>query len=391
MGFYFSTYLGKLNGTGGFDEVDAFDDDYLADKDKKQHLNLSEPAWLIVDQDIKNFYLNEKEETKSGFFNRILKNFYETSKASINIRCENKREELKKVFNAKTFASFDGEMKETFIEKYLEVYKKELKDKALSYPKGHGEKFRINVENVQLLKDEINEEEYYDDTIGLYLKALYEEYCEKQNFEREQIFFKDIMDEISMAINESKKLKLAIKEKYNPKTKSFYTRRYLVSPYKIVQDDTKSYNYLIGLAEEIKEDGTTKEKKVSSFRISRIDKIKKMSSMGGFISKENKDKIEDELIHKKAQFMVGDIIDVKVRFTRKGIESFKRQLYLRPQFYEKSKTEDCVYTFKCTEVQAINYFFKFARDVEVLEPQVLREKFIKRYSEALDNYKLDEE
>ena len=385
MGFYFT---GSIKNSTFSDD---FDDDFLEEKDKKQHLNLSEPAWLIVDQDIKNFYLNEKEETKSGFFNRILKNFYETSKASINIRCENKREELKKVFNAKTFASFDGEMKETFIEKYLEVYKKELKDKALSYPKGHGEKFRINVENVQLLKDEINEEEYYDDTIGLYLKALYEEYCEKQNFEREQIFFKDIMDEISMAINESKKLKLAIKEKYNPKTKSFYTRRYLVSPYKIVQDDTKSYNYLIGLAEEIKEDGTTKEKKVSSLRISRIDKIKKMSSMGGFISKENKDKIEDELIHKKAQFMVGDIIDVKVRFTRKGIESFKRQLYLRPQFYEKSKTEDCVYTFKCTEVQAINYFFKFARDVEVLEPQVLREKFIKRYSEALDNYKLDEE
>lgn len=385
MGFYFT---GSIKNSTFSDD---FDDDFLEEKDKKQHLNLSEPAWLIVDQDIKNFYLNEKEETKSGFFNRILKNFYETSKASINIRCENKREELKKVFNAKTFASFDGEMKETFIEKYLEVYKKELKDKALSYPKGHGEKFRINVENVQLLKDEINEEEYYDDTIGLYLKALYEEYCEKQNFEREQIFFKDIMDEISMAINESKKLKLAIKEKYKPKTKSFYTRRYFVSPYKIVQDDTKSYNYLIGLAEEIKEDGTTKEKKVSSFRISRIDKIKKMSSMGGFISKENKDKIEDELIHKKAQFMVGDIIDVKVRFTRKGIESFKRQLYLRPQFYEKSKTEDCVYTFKCTEVQAINYFFKFARDVEVLEPQVLREMFIKRYSEALDNYKLDEE
>lgn len=385
MGFYFT---GSIKNSTFSDD---FDDDFLEEKDKKQHLNLSEPAWLIVDQDIKNFYLNEKEETKSGFFNRILKNFYETSKASINIRCENKREELKKVFNAKTFASFDGEMKETFIEKYLEVYKKELKDKALYYPKGHGEKFRINVENVQLLKDEINEEEYYDDTIGLYLKALYEEYCEKQNYEREQIFFKDIMDEISMAINESKKLKLAIKEKYNPKTKSFYTRRYLVSPYKIVQDDTKSYNYLIGLAEEIKEDGTTKEKKVSSFRISRIDKIKKMSSMGGFISKENKDKIEDELIHKKAQFMVGDIIDVKVRFTRKGIESFKRQLYLRPQFYEKSKTEDCVYTFKCTEVQAINYFFKFARDVEVLEPQVLREKFIKRYSEALDNYKLYEE
>lgn len=385
MGFYFTGSIKRSTFS------DDFDDDFLEEKDKKQHLNLSEPAWLIVDQDIKNFYLSEKEESKSGFFNIILKNFYETSNASINLRCANKRDELKKVFNAKTFASCNEEMKATFIEKYLEVYKKELKDKAFSYPKGHGEKFRINVENVQLLKDEINEEEYYDDTIGLYLKALYEEYCEKQNYEREQIFFKAIIDEIKMAISESKKLKLAIKEKYNPKLKTFYTKRYLVSPYKIVQDDTKSYNYLIGWAEEIKEDGTTKEKKVTSFRISRIDKIKKMSSMGGFISKENKDKIEEELIHKKAQFMLGDIIDIKVRFTRKGLESFKRQLYLRPQFYEKSKADECVYNFKCTEVQAINYFFKFARDVEILEPEDLREKFVKRYSEALTNYKLDEE
>lgn len=389
MGFTISNYDRGLAKLAKLGEVE-YCEDYMINKDLKQHLNLSEPAWLIVDQDIKNFYLSEKEESKSGFFNIILKNFYETSNASINLRCSNKRDELNKVLSSKTFNSCAGEMKEDFIEKYLEVYKKELKDKALSYPKGHGEKFRVNVENVLLLKDELTEEDYYKDCIGLYLKALYEEYCEKHNYEREQIFFKDKIDEINLAITESKKLKLAIKEKYNPKLKTFYTKRYLVSPYKIVQDDTKSYNYLIGLAEEIKEDGTTKEKMVTSFRISRIDKIKKMSSMGGFISKENKDKIDEELIHKKAQFMLGDIIDVKVRFTRKGLESFKRQLYLRPQFYEKSKEDECVYDFKCTEVQAINYFFKFTRDVEILEPEDLREKFIKRYSEALANYKLDE-
>lgn len=383
MGFYFKGSIKNSCYQGEYQE------DFLEEKDKKQHLNLSEPAWLVVNQDIKNFYLGEKEESKSGFFNTILKNFYETSNASIKMRCQNKRAELDSVFSGKTFVPYDNKIKEAFINKYLEEYQKELIEKAFSYPKGHGEKFRINVENVQLLKDEIDEDVYYDGVIGLYLKALYEEYCEKPNYEREQIFFKDTMDKIQLAIKEGRKLKLVIKEKYSPKTKSFYVKKYYVSPYKIVQDDTKSYNYLIGLAEEILDDGSESEKRISSFRISRIDRILIMKSMGAFISSENKTKIEDGLIHKKVQFLLGDIIDVKVKFTQKGIESFKRQLYMRPQFYQKVKEEELTYIFQCTALQATNYFFKFARDVEILEPIFLREEFIKRYSKALENYGLN--
>lgn len=363
---------------------------HYAQVDLKQHLNLSESAWHIVEQDIKNFYLSEKEESKSGFFNTIFKNFYETSQASINLRCENKREELNRVFGGKDFNGFDDEVKETFIEKYLESYKKELKKKAWSYPKGHGEKFRINVENVQLLRDEIDEEEYYPDSnIGLYLKAVFEEYCEKHNYEREQIFFKETMDEINMALNESKKLKLTIREKYDPETNSFYTKKYRIAPYKIVQDDARHYNYLIGLAEEIKEDGTYAEARVASFRISRIPigQIRKMNSMSGFISKTKKDEIEEALLRKKAEFMVGDLIEVKVRFTQQGKESFKRVLHLRPQFYEISKEDAFVYTFQCTEYQATNYFLRLGADVEILEPAFLRKNFEGKYAAGLEKYR----
>ena len=376
MGFYFS----------GCDSKNLRDLYYLEERDKKQHLNLSDSAWLVVEQDIKNFYLNEKDESMSGFLNIILKNFYETADASISLRCQNKKEELDMIFSSKEFEKFDKQMKLQFVTKTLNTYRDYLKNKAYSYSKGSGSKFRINVHNVKLLKDEIHEEDYYDNSIGLYLKALYEEYCEKPNYEREQIFFKDKIDEISLALNESKKIKISTKEKYDPKNKRYYKREFLVSPYKIVQDDTKSFNYLVGFSEEISNNSDSKEKTISSFRISHIDKVRKMSSMKSFISKENVEKIENELITKKPQFMAGDVIDVKIRFTEKGIESLNRQLYMRPQFYEKVSGEDNIYIFKCTEVQAMNYFFKFARDVEVLEPESLRIKFIKRYSSSLRNY-----
>lgn len=178
--------------------------------DKKQHLNLSETAWLTIAQDIQHFYSDEKAESKSGFLNIILKNFYEEADASINLRCINKREELEEIFATKEFRLPAG-AKDKFIDGYVNYYKKKLVSKANAHPKGHGEKFRINVGNVQLLREEVDEEDVYEYSIGLYLKALYEEYCEKASFEREQIFFKDTIEQIQYAIANGKKLKIVIK------------------------------------------------------------------------------------------------------------------------------------------------------------------------------------
>ena len=356
------------------------------EKDKKQHINLSETAWYIIEQDIKNFYLDEASESKSGFLNTVLTNYYEEADASINIRYMNKIEELEKLFSSAKFKGIDANTKEKIISSMSESYKKELVDKAFSHPKGHGEKFRINVENVELLKNDVTEDEKYDDIIGLYLKVIYEEYCLLQTYEREQVFFKENVDEINKAIAATKKLKITIKQKHNPKDNTTYNRKFYVAPYKIVQDTTKSYNYLVGIAEEIFDNNTIGEKKISSFRISRIDKIMMCKSMSGFLSQEKKDDIEQELMSKLPQFMAGDLIDVKIKFTKKGYESYNRLLYLRPNNYTKVDNEELTYIFHCSEVQAMNYFLKFCRDVEVLEPEYLREKFIQRYKSALAVY-----
>ncbi len=138
-----------------------------------------------------------------------------------------------------------------------------------------------------------------------------------------------------------------------------------------MQDTTKSYNYLVGFFEEIYDDNSISEKSISSFRISRIDKIMMCRSMSGFLSQEKKESIENELVTKLPQFMAGDLINVKIKFTQKGYESYKRVLYLRPNYYERDKIDNLTYTFHCTEVQAINYFLKFGRDVELLKPDYL--------------------
>ena len=397
MGFYFAQVgnkneeskrdyeeLRSLARTSGYDfkkMEESYEEDFAEERGVKQHLNLSEAAWAIVEQDRNNFYYDEKEGSKSGFFNRIFYNFYQTAEASINLRGDAKRGELEELLG-RTKTKL-GNAKEELIKTYVDVYKKQLISKALSYPKGHGEKFRINVENVNILRNVVTEDNCYDGVVGLYLKALYEEYCEKPTCERESIFFKDKVDEIKSAIKAEKKVKVIIRPKYNSNCKPEVR---LICPYDIMTEDTRSYNYLVGIDPK-EQDENGKEGKVVCIRISNIERVYMMKSEGAHLSKEKRQKIQKEVAEKKVEYIVGELQKIKVRFTPKGRSNFNKWLYMRPNKYE---AKGLIYEFTCTERQAENYFFKFDRDVEILEPESLRTRFIKKYKNALKNYEIPE-
>ena len=397
MGFYFGQVGGKdEESKRDYEELreaakkagrdfkkmeEAYEDDYAEEKGVKQHLNLSESAWGVVEQDRNNFYYDEKEGSKSGFFNRIFFNFYTEAEASIDLKGDAKRGELEELLG-KTKAKL-GKAKEELIKTYVDVYKKQLVSKALSYPKGHGDKFRINVENVKKLKNEVTEEKYYDGAVGLYLKAIFEEYCEKPTCERERIFFKDTVDVIEQAIKVEKKVKVILRPKYHGGKSEIR----LICPYDIKTEDTRSYNYLVGIDPEI-EDEDGKKGKVVCIRISNIAHVHMMKSEGAHLSKEKKQKIQKEIAEKKVEYLVGKPTTIKVRFTPKGRSNFNKWLYMRPNKY---KANGLIYEFTCTERQAENYFFKFDRDVEILEPASLRSLFRKKYENALKNYKSPED
>ena len=350
--------------------------------DMKQNLNLSIPAWLVIDEDIMSFG-NGNKYNLAGFINRVFSNFYQESEAAIEQRYLEKSRELKKMFSSKEFKGMDKAATELYPSKILETYKAELIKKARSYEKGEGRKFRINNENVSILRESI-ENKCHDNSIANYMKAIFEEYARKPMFEREQIYFKDIMEVLQRAIAQKRRVKIKILQKINPKTNAVYARVFHLMPYKIVHDKTGMFNYVIGYSEELKENGGTWPRRAACYRISRLSEARILAD--GHITKDECKTLDKMLAEKEPQFLAGEIIEIKARFTDKGIESFNRQLYMRPRDFKKVEEEKNTYIFRCTEVQAINYFFKIARDVEIISPARTREKFIQRYKDAYESY-----
>lgn len=159
--------------------------------------------------------------------------------------------------------------------------------------------------------------------------------------------------------------------------------RYLVKPYAIRQDRTNTFNYLIGYSVRLNESNEPiSNERISSFRISRIDSIKLVSTF--FLSKEKRTEIEKTIKEKGVQFMAGELINITVLFTDKGFDDFNRQSYMRPRFYDK--IDKNTYIFHCTEFQAINYFLKFGMDAQIIEPPELRNTMKLRYETALNAY-----
>lgn len=349
---------------------------FYCNGDQKQHINLSHNTWMVIRDDMSDFSFGKRTITLSGFLNQIFTNFNQSSFASISLRKDEEKERLESLFGNKK------NIKE-LVKIYLNDYEEKLCEKMNSFPKGRAEKFRINDYNMCLLEESL-QDEYYEGSIGLYLKAIYEDYASKPNYEREQIYFKEVIDKINNAILTKKKIRISLLKKTNSTTNENYSRTFYLTPYKIIQDKSNNFNYVVGYTTEIDKDNTPKEKIISSFRISRIDTIRIMESMKGFISKDDKEKIEEKIQKNTVQFLAGEILDIKVKFTNKGLELFHNQLYMRPNDYEK--IDDNTYVFHCTSIQAMNYFFKIGKHVEIISPIEVRDNFIRRYKEALNKY-----
>lgn len=352
---------------------------------KKIRLNLSYNANDIIKQDIKNFYLNESKETTSGFLNKIVANFYQNALASVNQRLEDKIFELDDFFSKSEFNSIKQSDINIITKALLANYKETLINKTLSYDKGVNVNMDINKSNIDHLTKDIHEADIYNSE-SKYIKTLLEEYSMLEAYKREQVFFNDEVEKINSAINNNVKLKLTIKQKFRVKDTTFYKKSFYVTPYKLVQDRTNSYNYLVGYSEEINEDNTLKNVQISSFRLSQISYIDVYNSKKKTLSKDEKNAIEEVLRNNTVQYMSSPIMDIKVRFTKKGLEKYQRIIYLRPNNYTRDIEDNMIYTFHCTKKHFMDYFIKFLRDIEVLEPLYLREQFIKWYKDAVSVY-----
>ena len=94
----------------------------------KQHLNLSEQAWEIIYNDMRDFYGEEEKQSFSGFLNRVFYNFYQDAEGSIDVRSHKKREELLDLANKNAKVFSDESSTERIVSLLVGEYENELID-----------------------------------------------------------------------------------------------------------------------------------------------------------------------------------------------------------------------------------------------------------------------
>ena len=353
----------------------------------KQRLTLSRHAYntLLHDDDI---FDPDKQSNRPGsapsstLINQIFRNFYEMAESSIQMRLSFEQEVLSVRFR-------DPDTAAVCIDAVLALLQEQLEKKALHRLQNKDCSFfvRLSKPNLEALtSDELQKDvPFYNGKVGIYLKALLEEYCELPYAERECIYYKEAIQNIELAITDREKLKLTLNSKRKPSAdavpgKTVSNNITYLKPLCIQKDTEHLYNYLVGMTSTLP---------CGPWNIGcvRLSSIKKISSLKcpSFISTADRQKILEAIQKNGVQYLPDqrDEMTILVQLTSYGERKYHQILHLRPQYVKK---EGNVYAFDCTMRQAENYFFKFGHDVKILAPQELAEKFKRMYESAAKQY-----
>lgn len=335
----------------------------------KQHLNLSQSAFDVIQNDMRAF---TGRENFSGFINSVIEAYSAYAEASIFTTLRRKEAEYFQLFDGIP----DDKTRQKIIQILLSHSEKELISKATSHARGVGTKFRLNKRNFQMIFDGSCPEEKYYKRPGQYIKAIIEEYAEKPQYQRERTFFGETITLIKSSIESGTLLVVHTKKDVV----------YEVRPYAVMTDDGSLYHYLVGFSRLAKSHHAYE--KIASFRISQLEYVSQRpkSYRSGRITSNEREQIAHKLQAEGVQFLLGEQTEIAVRLTRAGKKMYASQLHLRPMYTRITGDDESIYHFQCTEAQARYYFFKFGKEAEILKPESLRNAFIRQYREALGAY-----
>ena len=341
---------------------------------QKIRISFSDKAIFTIEDDMTVFGVT----SMTAFINTVITNFHDEAASSIFTYLEKYRSKLTGCLKDSKSGFPEIELnkvidilvaqKETELKCHIEKFKKN---------KAHSKLYYINDENADFLfGDECMEAVPYGDRSGLYIKCLIEEYASLPFIKREQIFRKDVYDEITIACVNNYILDVIVSINDTKQT-------FCVYPYKIVADPMSTQDYLVCYSR--KKEYSEKNKVIASFSMSRIN-ISRLSRSRTFHlnQKEIKD-IEDKLAKYSPAYLLGEGEEIHVKLTEKGTQTFLKKLHSRPVKNEEKSTE-YEYVFDCSELQAYNYFFSFGADAEILSPPSLRQKFADSYAAASKLY-----
>lgn len=339
-------------------------------EEQKIRIPLSRRAYIVMTDDMRVFSVARQ----ASFINTVIANFHDRAKASLSLYLTGKRHEFEALF---TGAELDGGPREAAIshmlskekEKTIQELQRFLQEKYIS------KLYHINDTNYEYLRYDCNEEEFYNEKAGAYIKCLLEEYAELPFIKRERIFRREVYETVEYACRMHFLLQV--------KTLVYGQRQtFLVYPYKIVPDPLCTQEYLACYTRTPEK--SAREKKDASFSMARLEKpvVLKQSA---FLSKAETAKIEDDIAKLTVAFLLGEPQEIRVRLTERGKRSFQTRLYSRPDKDEGRSTDE-EYVFSCSEQQAYFYFMSFGAEAEIISPASLRERMMRYYQNALERY-----
>lgn len=336
----------------------------------RQHLNLSEKAFEIIEND-KSVFL--EKPSRQRIINIILRNYMDSADAAIDIATKRYREYILSQLSSVP----DENVKNDIISALIDSYRQKLVHTATSYPKGHAFKVQLDRVNYETMSEWRDEGSYYGGIPGHFLKAVIEEYARKPQYEREGILLRDVIEELQSCIDAHQLIIVTL----NGSNRT----RHEVRPYLICCDPGANYHYLVGM---VRKAGASFPEHVASYRISRISMIKRSHSRSGKITTIQAQEIDQKLNSDGVQFLLQDSEPICVRLTEQGKRMYDSQAHLRPFFSERKKLPDgsWLYSFDCTQMQAEFYFFKFGADATIEHPLELKEKFLGKYRDAVERY-----
>lgn len=225
---------------------------------------------------------------------------------------------------------------------------------------------RLQNEVIDIL-DAVRLNDYLKNTsspsVPKYVKCLLESFARLPFIDREKLILKkDAIRHIEDALKNQKNLHVTYKG-----------NSLIVTPICIAPAKEGTFLYLIG------EENSSR----ISIRLSRIEKIRAIGKANP-IPEKIRNQIDADLSEFGPTFITEPNVTIKVKFTPKGLESYKYSVIHRP--IHTNIECDNIYVFHCSESQALYFFFRFAGDAEILEPLSLRNKMRDLYQTGLNNY-----
>ena len=336
-------------------------DDYY---EARQHLNLSEFAYNIIENDK---YIFQKKPSQRKMLNTIFSVYRDYADASIRTACARYREQLENRVEAIPAST----TKDNTISALVESYREKLIEKSTSYPREHPFKFQLDKDNFKYIMEWHDTEKAYGDVVGRYIKAVLEEYTRKPFIEREAIIFRDLIETINACVGSHLSMTITLNS----------GNRFEVRPYGVFVDRGNNYHYLAGYSRKAGEKG---EDNPQSFRISNIRDYKMYYGRSGRITEHQRKDIAHRINSAGVQFLLQEPDVIRIKLTKRGKTMYESQLHLRPPFISQTGNSDgtWIYDFNCTQAQAQFYFFKFGAEAEILFPDNLRRLFSDDYKRA---------